>query len=150
MHDSKWSSDIETDMKWSIKILDMDTSFSMRMRGVLPLCLSTMSMVIRIKRMGGEIMDDNFYRNDFDKDRIQNCINHIKTAIDVDPWAKVLCEQIMSRAIPKKPYGKHTNYRCSVCNTRVRSGQGSSSRIRDTVCRKCFTVIDWSDANDSE
>ena len=85
--------------------------------------------------------------NDFEVDRIKNCINHINTASDVDPWAKVLCEQIMSRAIPKKPYGKHTNYRCSVCNTRVRSGQGSSSRIRDTVCRKCFTVIDWSDVD---
>lgn len=101
-------------------------------------------------------MNDNNYCNqwnsamqaDFDVDRIKNCINHINTAIDVDPWAKILCEQIMSRAIPKKPYGKHTNYRCSVCNTRVRSGQGSSSRIRDTVCRKCFTVIDWSDVND--
>lgn len=58
-NDLKWSSDIETDMRWSIRILDMDTSFSMRMRGVLPLCLSTMSMGIRIKRMGGEIMDHN-------------------------------------------------------------------------------------------
>ena len=92
-------------------------------------------------------MENEYYGNDFDKDRIQNCINHIKTAIDVDLWAKILCERIMSRAIPKKPYGKHTNYRCSVCNTRVRSGQGSSSLTRDTVCRKCFTVIDWGDVD---
>ena len=76
--------------------------------------------------------------------RIQACIDHIKTAIDVDPWAKILCEQIMRRAIPVKPVGDHyANRRCGVCGTRVRSGGGSSSRTRDTVCRKCFTVIDW-------
>ena len=131
-------------MRWSIKILDMDTSSSMRTQEVLLLCLSTMSMGIRIKRMDGEIMDHN------EVDRIKNCINHINTAIDVDPWAKVLCEQIMSRAIPVKPTGKYTNRRCGVCGARVRSGAGSSSFTRDTVCRKCFTVIDWSNANDSE
>lgn len=64
------------------------------------------------------------------------------------------CEEVMAmkratealnKQIPHKPIGRHTNYRCSVCGTRVRSGQGSSSRTRDTVCRKCYTVIDWSD-----
>lgn len=80
-----------------------------------------------------------------DASRIQSCIDHIKTAVDVDPWAKILCEEIMSRAIPVKPTGRHTSYRCGVCGTRVRSGQGSSSFTKDTVCRKCFTVIDWSE-----
>lgn len=79
--------------------------------------------------------------------RIQSCIDHIKTAIDVDPWAKILCEQIMTRAIPVKPTGKYTQRRCGVCGARVRSGAGSSSFVRDTVCRKCFTVIDWSDTD---
>lgn len=76
-------------------------------------------------------------------DSIQSCIDHIKTAVDVDPWAKVMCEQIMKRAIPIKPTGRNANRRCGVCGTRVRSGQGSSSRTKDTVCRNCFTVIDW-------
>ena len=75
--------------------------------------------------------------------RIQSCIDHIKTANDVDPWAKILCEQVMKRAIPVNPTGRYTNCRCGVCGTRVRSGAGSSSFTRDTVCRKCFTVIDW-------
>lgn len=78
-----------------------------------------------------------------DAKRIQSCIDHIKTAVDVDPWAKILCESIMTRAIPVKPTGKSTNRRCGVCGARVRSGAGSSSFTRDTVCRKCFTVIDW-------
>lgn len=80
--------------------------------------------------------------------RIQSCIDHIKTAVDVDPWAKVLCEQIMKRAIPVKPTGQYTNRRCGVCGARVRSGAGSSSFTRDTVCRKCFTVIDWEGKSD--
>ncbi len=61
----------------------------------------------------------------------------------VEEACVVACEA-MQRLIPKKPVGRHTDYRCSVCGTRVRSGQGSSSRIKDTVCRKCFTVLDWS------
>lgn len=77
--------------------------------------------------------------------KIQSCIDHIKTAVDVDPWAKELCEQIMSKAIPVKPTGKYTQRRCGVCGARVRSGAGSSSFVRDTVCRKCFTVIDWNE-----
>lgn len=53
--------------------------------------------------------------------------------------------EALNKQIPHKPIGRHTDYRCSVCGTRVRSGQGSSSRTKDTVCRKCYTVIDWSD-----
>lgn len=54
--------------------------------------------------------------------------------------------EALEKQMPHKPVGRHTDYRCSVCGTRVRSGQGSSSRTKDTVCRKCYTVIDWSDA----
>lgn len=82
----------------------------------------------------------------YDAERVQNCINHIKTAIDVDPWAKIMCEDIMQRAIPIKPTGKYTNRCCGKCGARVRSGAGSSSFVRDTVCRKCYTVIDWSNS----
>lgn len=49
----------------------------------------------------------------------------------------------LERMIPVKPYGQHTNRRCGRCGARVRSGAGSSSFTRDTVCRKCFGVIDW-------
>ena len=52
--------------------------------------------------------------------------------------------ELVDRATPKRPIGKHTDYRCPVCSTRVRSGKGSSSRTKDTVCRKCFQVLDWS------
>lgn len=74
---------------------------------------------------------------------IQSCIDHIKTSIDVDEWAKIRCESLLKRAIPVKPVGKHTQMMCGVCGCRVRSGNGSSSFVYDTVCRNCFTVIDW-------
>lgn len=77
---------------------------------------------------------------------IQSCIDHIKTSVDVDDWAKIRCESIMKRAIPVKPTGLHTNKRCGVCGCRVRSGEGSSSFVYDTVCRNCFTVIDWGES----
>lgn len=50
--------------------------------------------------------------------------------------------------IPKKPisFGGRTDYKCSVCGRRVRSGKGSSSRIRDNFCQRCGQALDWSDA----
>ena len=75
---------------------------------------------------------------------IQSCIDHIKTAVDVDDWAKARCEELLTKMIPVKPTGKYTQRKCGVCGCRIRSGAGSSSFTRDTVCRRCFTVIDWS------
>ena len=63
-------------------------------------------------------------------------------------------KEMVSRFIPKKPNGNWTvgpAYngvscpRCPCCGERVRSGTGSSSRVRDDRCRKCGQVIDWSD-----
>ena len=33
---------------------------------------------------------------------VQQLIDHIKTAIDVDPWAKEMAEDLLNRCIPKK------------------------------------------------
>lgn len=79
-------------------------------------------------------------------DEVQSCIDHIKTAVDVDEWAKIRCENLLKRMIPVKPKGEHTNKVCGVCGCRIRSGAGSSSFVYDTVCRNCFTVIDWGNA----
>lgn len=63
-------------------------------------------------------------------------------------------KEMASRFIPKKPNGNWTVGpahdgvscpRCPCCGERVRSGTGSSSRVRDNRCRKCGQVIDWSD-----
>lgn len=54
----------------------------------------------------------------------------------------------MEKQIPKKPisFGGRTDYKCSVCGRRVRSGKGSSSRVRDNFCQRCGQALDWSDA----
>lgn len=52
----------------------------------------------------------------------------------------------MEKQIPKKPIGRYTDYKCSVCGRRVRSGKGSSSRVRDNFCQRCGQALDWSDA----
>lgn len=57
-------------------------------------------------------------------------------------------QELVDKATPKKPIGKYTNYRCPVCNRRVRSGKGSSSFVRDNVCQRCFQVLDWCDEDD--
>lgn len=79
-------------------------------------------------------------------DRIQNAINHIKTAVDVDPWAVEIAVDAMEKQIPKKAIGEHyAHMRCPSCNHRIPSGQGSSSRRRDNWCNYCGQAIDWSD-----
>lgn len=53
--------------------------------------------------------------------------------------------ELVDKATPKKPIGKHTNYKCPVCGKRVRSGKGSSSFTRDNICQACFQRLDWSE-----
>lgn len=52
----------------------------------------------------------------------------------------------MRLQIPKKPIGRHTDYKCPVCGRRVRSGKGSSSRVRDNFCQRCGQALDWGGA----
>ena len=53
-------------------------------------------------------------------------------------------KELVDKATPKKPNGYHTHYICPTCQKRVRSGKGSSSQIKDAVCRYCYQVLDWS------
>lgn len=57
-----------------------------------------------------------------------------------------LIQGLVDKATPKKPTGEYTDRKCSECGTRLRSGSGSSSRTRDTVCRNCFQVADWEES----
>ena len=49
-----------------------------------------------------------------EKDRIECAIRHIKTAVDVDPWAVEIAVQAMERQIPKKPIDEGWLY-CPIC-----------------------------------
>jgi DNA-directed RNA polymerase subunit RPC12/RpoP len=49
----------------------------------------------------------------------------------------------LAKQVPQKPIGTHTDYKCSVCGRRVRSGKGSSSHVRDNFCQRCGQKQDW-------
>ena len=57
-----------------------------------------------------------------------------------------IANNAIEKQIPKKPIGRHTSYKCPVCDRRVRSGKGSSSFGVDCFCQKCGQALDWSDA----
>ena len=59
-------------------------------------------------------------------------LEHEKMALDA-----------LEKQMPIKPIGKHTSYKCPVCNRRVRSGKGSSSFGVDHFCQRCGQALDW-------
>lgn len=61
----------------------------------------------------------------------------VKKALDMAAWA-------LEKQDAKKPVGNHyAHMRCPVCNHRIPSGGGSSSRRRDNWCNCCGQKIDW-------
>lgn len=78
-------------------------------------------------------------------DRIQNAINHIKTATDIDPWAVEIAVEAMEKQIPKKAvyvaedrYVKNRYYtfpQCPSCNHEIATW--------DAYCLMCGQAIDW-------
>lgn len=49
---------------------------------------------------------------------IQSAIDHIKTAIDVDPWAADMAEEFLKRNIPQKwVYDRPGHWKCPKCHT---------------------------------
>jgi len=85
-----------------------------------------------------------------DTDRIQNAIRHIKTAVDVDPWAVEIAVEAMEKQIPKKP--KRVGYFlvCPICYGRnglfddnyvVTKQRGHDENI--SHCLVCGQAIDW-------
>ena len=67
---------------------------------------------------------------------IQSLIDHIKTSMDVDPWAKDMAEELLSRMIQKEvqPEGGVTWwYVCPECHGNV--------DLRDHFCRHCGQAL---------
>ena len=79
---------------------------------------------------------------------IQSLIDHIKTAIDVDDWAKEMVEDLLKEQEPillenqHKPYGISTNAnspwisRCPRCSKKV---EGKQTRF----CKYCGQAVKW-------
>ena len=77
-------------------------------------------------------------------ERIQNAIRHIKTAVDVDPWAVEIAVEAMEKQIPKKP--KRVGYFlvCPICYGRNRLFDDKGHDENISHCLVCGQAIDWS------
>ena len=76
-----------------------------------------------------------------EKDRIQNAIRHIQTAVDIDPWVVDIAVEAMEKQIPKKVRITTSTKRCSVCGRQL-SGIGNIHPERN-YCQRCGQAIDW-------
>ena len=70
---------------------------------------------------------------------VQSLIDHIKTATDVDPWAKDMAAKLLETQIPTPAEiegGGHTwFYVCGGCH-------GTINR-EDRFCRHCGNAVSW-------
>ena len=86
---------------------------------------------------------------------ITEAIGRIKEHIEIhyakEPRAIHISEALymgidaLKKQMSIKPIGRHTNYKCPICDRRVRSGKGSSSFGVDHFCQRCGQKLDWSD-----
>lgn len=75
---------------------------------------------------------------------VQSLIDHIRTAVDVDPWAQEMAAKLLAKQIPMPAEingnGRGTwYYMCGVC-----CGQIDTS---DKYCRHCGNAICWEAKN---
>ena len=90
-----------------------------------------------------------------EKDRIQNAINHIKSSVDVDPWAVEIAVEAMEKQMPKKPKIKLDDYceilyrmYCPNCNGYLGRGNKRVGYVvrrseNQKYCGECGQLIDW-------
>lgn len=82
-----------------------------------------------------------------EKDRIQNAIRHIQTAVDIDPWAAEIAVEAMEKQIPKKPTVPVDTWLCPSCGESVEYQQKLGDNVlyhgQHDFCPKCGQAIDW-------
>lgn len=73
---------------------------------------------------------------------VQSLIDHIKTATDVDPWAKKMAEELLKKQEPVNPIRMHhtehkqtDNYRCGKC--------GDDMYFEQRFCEFCGQAAKW-------
>ena len=77
---------------------------------------------------------------------IQSLIDHIKTAHDIDPWAKDMAEELLKEQEAVKPTliregrNKYYNdYVCPGCDNELHYGQN--------YCSECGRAVKWDDSS---
>lgn len=72
---------------------------------------------------------------------VQSLIDHIKTAIDVDDWAKEMAEELLKEqdaVKPIPPEDEFSLYRCGKCYHQL-------FRCVDKYCPRCGQEVKWDD-----
>lgn len=74
---------------------------------------------------------------------VQSLINHIKTAIDLDPWAQEMAEELLKRHEPVEPEVEIVSenlcvYKCPACH-------GSYLRRKQKYCGACGQAVKWNE-----
>ena len=83
---------------------------------------------------------------------VVDCLTRISYDVELsypEPYYHAIHKAI-NMLTPKLIVGKHTNCTCPTCGRRIRSGNGSSSRVRDKRCQDCGQVIDWTEFDKRE
>ena len=74
-----------------------------------------------------------------EKDRIECAIRHIKTAVDVDPWAVEIAVLAMEKQIPAPIIIENGFVKCTKCGKYIRFPLIDKYKN----CPECGQAIDW-------
>ena len=82
-------------------------------------------------------------------DHIECAIRHIRTAIDVDSWAKKIAVEAMEKQIPRKPIVPVDTWLCPSCGEPAEYQQKLGDNVlyhgQHDFCPRCGQAIDWSE-----
>lgn len=76
---------------------------------------------------------------------IQSLIDHIKTAVDVDPWAKEMTEELLKEQVPLEPYACEGDMMCgNGCEIvgYIRESDGKIECLAN-YCPYCGRPVKW-------
>ena len=81
---------------------------------------------------------------------VQSLIDHIKTAVDVDPWAKEMAEELLKEQEAVEPYmdyDGHDVWRCGNCGATIfhieHSHADEDWKSYAKFCRQCGRPVKW-------
>jgi len=73
---------------------------------------------------------------------VQSLIDHIKTAVDVDPWAKEMAEELLKEQEPVEPIPPKDEsdlWKCGNCNHQL------FRCTHQRYCEMCGRKVKWND-----
>ena len=71
---------------------------------------------------------------------VQSLIDHIRTAVDVDPWAKEMAEELLKEQKPTLPTWSQGKAYCGKCGQRL---PRKSADMEINYCGYCGQAVKW-------